>query len=223
MKKNLKIILCGLLVFALLGVVSFKLWEAGAFIVRRSAEVSSSHVKWKGKEYSPVSGSYSEGRTIAKAKNGNWTVKAVEEDPSHTFIVARSFLDQYLMVSNDYTIPTSGELTTISWHNTYISDPLFLDAVSKIEAEKTVSFTYQTDGLFHLTENQHMRELWFAYAGCPVATNYMGYMGKVNGEWVITTEIFQTTESDDPSPPQYSVSCYKIPSEYWDILSKYFN
>ena len=67
-----------------------------------------------------------------------------------------------------------------------------------------------------------MRELWFAYEGCPVATNYMGYMGKVNGEWVITTEIFQTTESDDPSPPQYSVSCYKIPSEYWDILSKYF-
>ena len=48
-------------------------------------------------------------------------------------------------------------------------------------------------------------------------------MGKVNGEWVITTYISQDTRNEYGSPTPYSVSCYTIPSEYWDIISIYFS
>ena len=204
-------------------VVAFKPWKLGAFIFAHSADINLRHVTWNGKEYLPVSGEYTEGRTIAKVESSDWVINSVKEDPTHTFIVVRSFLDQYLMVSDDYTVPTAGELTTVSWNGVYISDPLFLESLSKIEAEKTTSFSYQTDGIFQLTENQYMRKLYFAYENCPIATNYKGYMGKVNGEWVITTYISQDTRNEDGSPKPYSVSCYKIPNQYWDVLSEYFS
>lgn len=223
LKKKIKITIFFLLIFIFAIVVVYKLWEAGAFIFNGTADVGSDYVRWNGKEYSITSGEYTEGRTIAKSKNGNWVINMVKEDPTHTFIVARSFLDQYLFVSKDYVVPTSGELTAVSWNGTYISDTMFLDAVSIIEAEKTTSFTYHTDGIFQITENQHMRELYFAYENCPVATNYKGYMGQINGAWVITTYISQDTYNDDGYPKSYSVSCYTIPNEYWDVLSEYFS
>jgi hypothetical protein len=222
-KKKLIITLSFLLIFIFSVVVVFKLWEAGAFIFNRSADVSSNHVNWNGKEYSITSGEYTEGRTITKGKSGVWTINMVKEDPSHTFIVARSFLDQYLMVSDDYTIPTSGKITTISWNGTYITDEAVLDAIANIEAEKVTTFTYETDGIYQLTDNQHMRRLYFAYENCPVATEFKGYMGKVNGAWVITTYISSDTSNADGSPKPYSVSCYKIPNKYGDILSEYFS
>lgn len=223
MRNHYKIILGCLLISVVMGMIVFKLWESGAFVFDRSADISSDHVVWNEKEYSSISGDYTEGRTIAKDKNGKWAINMVKGDPSHTFIVIRSFLDQYLMVSDDYAVPTTGKLTTVSWNGTYITDSSFLNAIAKIEAERTSSFTYETDGIFQLTENQHMRSLYFAYENCPVTTNFKGYMGKVNGVWVITTYISQDTRNEDGSPKPYSVSCYVIPEEYWDVLSRYFS
>ena len=74
------------------------------------------------------------------------------------------------MVADDYTVPANGELTTISWNGTYITDTEFLTAVSNIDAQKATSFTYQTYGIYELNDNQHMRELYFAYENCPVTT-----------------------------------------------------
>ncbi len=202
--------------------VVFKLWESGAFLAR-TADVNSNRVIWNEKEYSPVSGDYTEGRTIAKGKEFDWVINAAKEDPSHTFIVVRSFLDQYLMVADDYTIPTSGTLTAVSWNGNYITDASFLEAMSKIATEKSTSFTYETEAIFSLTEDQHMRSLYFAYEDCPIATNFKGYMGKVNGEWVITTFISQDTRNEDGSPKPHEISCYRIPEEYWGILEKYFS
>ena len=222
MKKHGLIMRC-ILVAAVIGAVVFKLWEAGAFILDRSADVSSNHVTWNGKKYSSTSGDYAEGRTIARGKNGDWVIHAVEEDPSHTFIVARSFLDQYLMVSDDYAVPSTGKITTASWNGVYITDPTFLHALENIEAKKTTDFTYETESIYRLTDTQHMRCLYVAYENCPVATSFKGYMGKVNGEWVITTYISSDIGNDDGSPKLYSVNCYRIPPEYRDILSQYFS
>lgn len=224
MKKSLKITLSCLIIVAFVAIIAFKLWEGGAFLPR-SADVDSSHITWNGQNYSPVlgDGDYTEHRTIAKGKDADWVVISIKEDPSHTFVVARSFLDQYLMVSDDYSIPSSGDLTTVSWNGKYISNSTFLTAVSSIEAEKTTSFTYETDRVDMLTENQRMRSLYFAYESCPVATYFKGYMGKVNGEWVITTSISECEKNADGSQKSYSVSCYRIPEEYWEILSEYFS
>ena len=70
MKKKLIITLKFLLILIISVVVVFKLWEAGIFIFNRSADVSSNHVSWNGKEYSTTSGEYTEGKTIAKGKSG---------------------------------------------------------------------------------------------------------------------------------------------------------
>ncbi len=221
-KNKLRIIFLCILFLAVIVQVVFKLWEGGVFIFDHSANISSNYVLWNGREYSSISGEYSEGRTIAKGGE-DWVINSVKEDPTHTFIVARSFLDHYLMVADDYIVPTTGELTTVSWNGNYITDTAFLSAVSKIDAQKTTSFTYQTDGIYALNDNQHMRELYFAYENCPVATIFKGYMGKVNGEWVITTFISQDAQNDDGSPKTHSVGCYIIPNEYWGILYGFFS
>ncbi len=72
------------MIAALLSIVVFKLWETGAFIWERSADICLEYVFWNGKEYSPISGEYTEGRTLAKGEN-DWVINMVEEDPSHTF------------------------------------------------------------------------------------------------------------------------------------------
>ena len=51
-----------------------------------------------------------------------------------------------------------------------------------------------------------MKKLYFAYEDCPVATVYKGYLGKINGQWAITTDG----------------GCYSIPDKYSKILEKYF-
>lgn len=210
-------------VFIFIVVIIFSLWKTGILVFDYSADIALERVIWKGREYSNVSGDYSEGRTIARSKKPGWEINMVEEDPSHTFIVARSFLDQTLLVADDYVVPTAGRLTAVSWNGNYIYDVEFLTAISQIDTEKTTSFSYQTDAIYMLTENQHMRRLYFAYENCPVTTNYKGYMGKVNDEWMITTYIPKDTRNSDGSPKKYTVECYKIPSQHWEILSKYFS
>ncbi len=223
MKKH-KIILYCLPIVLLAAVITFMLWDTGIIFFDRADMVCLEYVNWNGKEYSLIGGEYTEGKTIARDKNDwHWKINMVEEDPSHTFIVARGFLDQTLLVSDDYIVPKEGELTTVSWHGTYITDASFLDAMTKIEAEKTTTFTYETDGIYQLKDNQHMRRLYFAYENCPVTTNFKGYMGKVNDKWVITTYISNDTRNEDGSSKMYSVSCYEIGEEYWDVLSKYFS
>ena len=219
MKRRIKFILSLLLIFLLVMIV-FILWK---IICIPSVEVTSNHVVWDEKEYYPAYGVYTEGKTIAKGKEADWKINSVKEDPSHTFIVARSFLDQYLLVSSDYVIPTEGRVTIIAWNGKYITDEMFINTMTNIEKEKTTTFTYETDGIFQLTDFQQMRELYFAYEDCPVATEFKGYMGKVNGEWVITIYISNDTVNPDGSPKKYTVNCYKIPKEYGDILSQYFN
>ena len=145
--------------FVMVIVVLLLLWRMGVFVTDRSAAVYIEHMTWKGQSYSQISGQYTEGRTIAKSEDGSWKINEVKEDPSHTFVVARSFLDDRLYVSDDYTIPTDGEITTICWNREYIEDKEFIKALSEIDAAKTTSFAYETERIFELTENQRMKTL----------------------------------------------------------------
>lgn len=203
LSKNTIVYIC--VIFAIIGILTL-LWHAGVFVTDRSAVVYAEGMVWKGQDYSRISGEYTEGRTIAKSEDGGWRIKEIEEDPSHTFVVARSFLDQYLYVSDDYTVPTSGKITKICWNREYIEDEEFIKALSEIDAAKTTSFAYETETIFELKDHQRMKKLYFAYEGCPVATVYKGYLGKINGKWAITTDG----------------GCYSIPDQYSTILKKYF-
>ncbi len=215
LSKRTIICLCIFFVFAI-GVLVL-LWHSGVFVFDRSAIVYAEGMTWKGQNYVSIGGEYTEGRTIAKSKDG-WSINEVKEDPSHTFVVARSFIDQFLYVSDDYTVPTSGEVTKICWDREYIEDKEFIKALSEIDATKTTSFDYETEAIFILNENQCMEPIYFAYENCPIATVYKGYLGKINGNWAITTE----RNNEESSPNPNAVSCYAIPDKYSQILEKYF-
>ncbi len=223
MKRKLSksTIICLCLFFVIsLGILAV-LWNSGVFVFDRSAIVHMEGMSWNGQDYSPASGEYTEGRTIAKSKDG-WRIKEVKEDPSHTFVVARSFSDQYLYVSDDYTVPKSGKITKVCWNGEYIENEEFIQALTQIDSAKTTSFDYETEAIFILNDNQCMKQVYFAYENCPLTTVSAGWLGKINGEWAITTYISSNQNNDDGSPKPYTVGCYSIPDKYSKILEKYF-
>ncbi len=199
------IIIASLLVIALL-------FSSGIIVLDRSAVRVGEGVRWNGSLYLPYSGDYTEGKTIAKTKDG-WNINEVKEDKSHRFIVLRSFIDQYPLVREDYEIPKSGKITCTSWYGNFINDEEFCAAVESIVSARKTDFTYESEAIFELKNGQHMRSLYCGFEGCPLPTEFIGYMGKVNGTWYITTE--------DPFESK-TISCYTIPNEYFEILEKYF-
>ena len=96
------------------------LFANGIIVFDHSGVRRGEGVYWNNALYVPASGEYSEGKTIAKTNDG-WQINEVEEDDTHTFIVMRSFLDQSLLVREDYEIPRSGEITTLFWNGKDIS------------------------------------------------------------------------------------------------------
>lgn len=186
----------------------------GIIVLDHSAETpgDGALVTWKGYNYVQCFGEYHEGKRIAKTNNGSY-LKEVEEDPSHTFIVIRSFLDQQLLVREDYSIPTSGNITAVFWNKEKISDERFCEAVVQILSVAKTDFEYETDAIFALKENQHMRQLYVCYDDCPIGTDFKGYLGKVDNKWVITTEL--------PDKDNNTVKCYTIPQEYHALLNEY--
>lgn len=221
MEKNKKLktgIICSILLAAVLW-ICFK----GVIVFDYSAEQRGDYLYWNNAVYTYSSGAYREGKTIAKTRD-KAQVNQVEEDPSHTFVVLRSFLDQSLYVREDYPVPDSGEVTAVCWGGERITDPEFCRMVSDIAVNAYTgdSFEYETDGIYTLTDTQEMKELYFAYEDCPVATEFMGYMGIVDDKWVITTYISDGQYSQSGSPRPYKVMLSIIPGKYIDELTPYF-
>ena len=107
------------------------LYNNGFFVTDHSAIVGVEGLVWNGKNYSTTDGKYTECKTIAKSTDGNWKINEIKEDPSHTYIVARSFLEQRLYVLDDYKVKTTTQneqtliMALIGDDNT--------DAIDKIE------------------------------------------------------------------------------------------
>ena len=95
--------------------------------------------------------------------------------------------------------------------------------MTEIDAAKKATFDYETDGIFVLNDNQRMKQLYFAYGDCSVATEFKGYMGKINGNRVITTCISPDQKNDNGSPKPYTVTCYSIPQQYAGIWKNILN
>jgi len=210
-RERVRMLIGVVLTIALLVVL---LIRNGVIVFDRSGVRRGEGVYWNGVLYVPASGQYSEGKTIAKTNDG-WQINEVEEDDTHTFVVMRSFLDNCLLVREDYDIPSSGEITTISWNGKYIADDGFKQAVTEVISRAKPDFEYVTEGIFQLKDNQKMRLLHVGYDGCPLATGYVGYMGTVEGKWYLTVNL--------PDGESGSVSCYTIPEKYTDILNRYFS
>lgn len=210
--KELKILLGCLVTIVLLFSLMF---SKGVIVFDHSAECwGENDIKWKGVKYVSVSGKYHEGKTIAKFKDSGFRLKETREDDSHTFVVVRSFIDQWLVVREDYEIPKSGKITKAYWNLKFIEDEEFFETVSELVEKATSGFVYDNSNndIYQYKGDDVMRELTVAYEGCPVPTNYLGYMGTMNGRWCMTVGKRIGTMFD----------CYYIPDEYIPILEKYW-
>ncbi len=200
---------------AIIGAVLVAMVINGVIVLDRSGErLFENGLRWKANDYTQISGKYSEGKTIAKTKDG-LDINEVEEDDSHTFLVVRSFLDQWLVVRDDYNIPKSGEITKAYWSYQFIEDEKFLNALEEIIAKVKPDFEYKLQGreIFEHTDVLNMKELYIAYESCPVPTIYLGYMGTIDGRFYITTG----KGYDD------MVYCYTVPDEYAAVFENYLS
>ena len=216
-----KLVKIGLIVFLVFGLL-FVLVLNGILVFDYSAVLNSEELYWNGNTYISCSGIYSEGKTIAKTKDGQWSINEIDEDPSHTFVVVRSFLDDSLYVRKDYQIPQSGDVNSAYLDGIKVADDSFLDAVSQIYFlnEKTVEHT--TNDIHLKTDNQDMRAAYVGFSDCPVAI-FMGYIGKLNNEWVVITNLNPLKENDNGGETSYKIECQKINPKHISILEQYFN
>jgi len=219
-RKLVKNILVCFTAVAALMLILWGLVSSGIVIFDHSAVVTFEGVNWNGKTYYPTSGRYDFGKRIAKSENG-WNIYEVKGDSERRFIIASSFIDSKLYVSEDYDVPGSGEVTKAEWGGRYVRDKEFKRAVTEILSKKTTTFKYRTEAIFVHNYTQHMDELWVAYGDCPIATVQRGYLGKINGKWMITTYISPDQRNEDGSWKVHDVECYEIPAEYHEILERY--
>ena len=212
MKNKKIIILLGVVVIAAVAVIVMVL--NGTIILDRSGErLFENGLRWKDNEYVATAGKYHEGKTIAKTNDG-FQICEIEGDDSHTFVGLRSLLDNWLLVREDYVIPIDGEITMVYWNLNFIGDEEFLVAVTDVLKQRTPEFVYDNSkgDIYQYKGDDVMREFVVAYEDCPVPTNYMGYMGTIDGRWCITVGNYQKDKID----------CWYIPEKYTEVLEEYW-
>ena len=167
---------------------------------------------------------YSEGKTIAKTSDGIYEINEVKEDPSHTFVVVRSFLDDSLYVRKDYHIPKSGDAVTVYLGGNKIEDTSFLDAISQIYSSDEDTVEVASADIHLKTDTQDMRSVHVAFKDCPIAV-FMGYLGKIDGEWIVITDPPNQLEVNDNGGIgiPHKTECQKINLKHIPILEQYFN
>ena len=211
----------GLLVLIAIGLF-FTLILSGVIVFDNSAVLNSEELYWNDNTYISCSGIYSEGKTIAKTADGQWDINEIKEDPSRMFVVVRSFLDESLYVRKDYQISQSGDANIVYLDGNKIEDTSFLDAVSQIYSSNEGTVEYITNDIYLKTDSQDMRAVYVGFNDCPVAV-FMGYIGKIDSEWVVTTNLSYLKEKDNGSGTSYRIECQKINPEHILILEKHFN
>lgn len=151
-----------------------------------------------------------EGKTIGLIDD--WEINEVPEDKSHTFLVVRSFLDQYYIVREDYTIPTEGNVSCayIGTMMERTTNPELLQALTEILQ------TNYTDGTpFFLSnrkdEQGNFKHIVVGYEDCPVGTDNRIYcIGQIDSKWVIIFHDELGQWEDD-----------KLSAVYYELDSKY--
>ncbi len=210
------------LAILLFGGLFFVLILNGVIVFDRSAVLNSEELYWNNNTYVVCSGIYSEGKTIAKTTDGQWDINEVKEDPSHTFVVVRSFLDDSLYVRKDYQIPQSGDTHTVCLDGSKIEDASFLDAISQIYFSNKETVEHTTNDIHLKTDNQDLRSIYVGFNECPIAV-FMGYIGKIDGEWLVIKDLSALKENDDGKEIPFQIECQKIDQKHIPILENRFN
>lgn len=204
--------------FILLGIIIFIFLKSCFNYEKNPPEIFGDTIHWKGNTYTISQGGHKEGERIAK---GDGFSLFSTGDPTETFIVYRSFLDNALYVKEDFKIPTEGKITKLSWGYKIFTDKELCDTISKILEEiKNLEINrYESeDPLFRLKPGLVMRNLYVAYEDTYVPTKYKGEIGVINGKWAITTS---TEEEIQKGIVIYKANYVFIPENYVNVLEDY--
>lgn len=149
----------------------------------------------------------------------------LSEDPSLTFLMVRHAGNTHYVVREDYVVPSEGEVTAFLWGARYVTDEAACNAVEEmLDAVDTMpTFVFETDNFFENNgDAQTLKNMRVAYEGCPVVTDLVGYVGKVNGKLVYVTENTETyvTHPDGSRAPITAVCC-EIPQPLATTLASY--
>lgn len=204
--------------FILFGIIIFIFFKSCFNYEKNPPEIFGDTIHWKGNTYTISQGGHKEGERIAK---GDGFSLFSTGDPTETFIVYRSFLDNSLYVKEDFKIPTEGKITKLSWGYKIFTDKELCDTISKILEEiKNLEINrYESeDPLFRLKPGLVMRNLYVAYEDTYVPTKYKGEIGVINGKWAITTS---TEEEIQKGIVIYKANYVFIPENYVNVLEDY--
>ena len=187
-RKSLLMVLGGLLCVAAIAAI-FMIAD-GTIVFDHSALVTAETLEWKGNTYVPISGKYEEGRRLARSADG-WSVMEVEGDPAHRFLAARSFMDERLYVLSGFEPEATGDITLLWWGGQRFANEELSRAILALweeSAEAEASVSFEVHHLFSTTGTVKLKEVYVARGDCSVATESLGYLGTVNGQWVLVTE-----------------------------------
>ncbi|MGL5644082.1 hypothetical protein [Cetobacterium sp.] len=204
--------------FILFGIIIFIFFKSCFNYEKNPPEIFGDTIHWKGNTYTISQGGHKEGERIAK---GDGFSLFSTGDPTETFIVYRSFLDNALYVKEDFKIPTEGKINKLSWGYKIFTDKELCDTISKILEEiKNLEINrYESeDPLFRLKPGLVMRNLYVAYEDTYVPTKYKGEIGVINGKWAITTS---TEEEIQKGIVIYKANYVFIPESYANVLENY--
>ena len=199
-------LLAGVAIFLLVRVVGCTLtWTTARF---EGTKLIIGGVTYIHKEFN-----YAEaGRSIAYVDG--WTVNTIKEDPSRTFLRVSSFLDGYGFVREDYEIPTEGEITVVYVNDRYrYTDRRLCEMIADLRADlPDDSFTIRTDAIY-----QYAKQVSVGYEGCPIATQFVGYLGNINGKWIFIPPT--ETRYENGGYVEREFVCYILPEPYADMLA----
>lgn len=209
MKDRLIVILPLLLIAVLIGTFAVR----NFVVFDHSAQINTDWgFVWKDVQYIPVT--IEAGKTtkcIAKTTDGQ-KIKEYEDDPSHTFLELRSFLDNNSVVREDYVIPTEGTISCVYISNTRLTDSTLYPKIKEIlECDFESSFFIKSKMIYSLG-----KRITIGYNDCPVGTQFEGVIGNINGKWVFIYP--QDVGHIKPSSPETTYECHIIPERLTGVF-----
>jgi len=190
-----------------------------------SHELSTHTITWKGKKYRLCDENfyydvkYDRGKAITQCSECKDLLYEVSGDVDHHFLIDPCFNERdSLYVSEDYVLPKEGELTAVYVNGRKITNKKLLDAIEKLySSDDGDFFLYKVKESFNRDQNIFAKKVNLSYEGCPIGSDYKGYIGKVDGKWCYFHDY-----------PKYRVAlketipCFEIDEELIAIIDKYF-
>ena len=192
---------------------------------RHTGEFIDGKFFWRGSYYHEINSysyEYKQGERLGKTKNHEFNISSIEGDDKHIFLKLWNFSDDFTYIRDDYEISSIGEITTIYIDYRKYDNKEFCDAMdtllfSGFINDKREKYIIETDEINYLTDY-----IMLSFNGCPVGTEFVGYIGIINNKWVyIPVQEIKTDKNGFAKTTSFT--CYVIDDyDKLSIIKEYY-